>query len=176
MIKTNKIIDFLSTSNNFALLLSSFVSICVAVCTAIVSIHQSKNQYKEKSMSLFFESQLRAYTELYKAAAELQRDLKPKETRDIRSLIIAAKNAEIISTAPVASIIDKFCAIFTDFLIKEDNNETSENDMKDFQDSLKTMTIYIREELLRFDSQNKRAKMKRKKLQKLYYRTISKDD
>ncbi len=171
----DKLIDFLSTSNNFALMLSSLVSICVAICTAIVSIHQSKNQYKEKSMALFFEAQLNAYTKLYKEAGELERDLKPKETRDIRALIIAAKNAEIVSTEPVAAMIDNFCGTFTAFLEKEDSGEFSEEDVKDFKDSLKLMTTYVREELLRFDYHEKKAVKKRKKLQKLYYRTVSKD-
>lgn len=167
----NEIIEFLSKSNNFALVLSSLVSICVAICTAIVSIRQSKNQYREKSMSLFFDTQLKAYTQLYKAAAELQRDLKPKETRDIRSLIWAAKNAEIISPYHVAEIIDDFCAVYSDYLYKDDEGNATEKDIKEFQDSLKLMTIYIREELLRFDFQNKKPNKKRKQLKSLYINT-----
>ena len=176
----DKLIDFLSTSNNLAIVLSSIVSFVAVIITGIVSIIVSKNQvkhqYKEKSMSLFFEAQLKAYTELYKAAAELERDLKPKETRDIRALIIAAKNAEIVSTEPVAAMIDNFCGTFADFLEKEDSGDFSEEDIKDFKNSLKMMTIYIREELLRFDYYEKKTAKKRKKLQKLYYNVTSNDE
>ena len=157
-------------------MLSSLVSICVAICTTIVAMRQSKNQYKEKSMALFFEAQLNAYTKLYKEAAELEKSLKPKETRDIRALIIAAKNAEIVSTESVAVMIDNFCATFADFLEKEDSGDFSEEDIKDFKDSLKLMTMYIREELLRFDYYEKKSAKKRKKLQKLYYNVTSNDE
>lgn len=175
----DKLIDFLSTSNNLAIVLSSIVSLGAVMITGIVSIivsnNQAKHQYKEKSMSLFFEAQLKAYTELYKVAAELERDLKPYEKRDIRALIIAAKNAEIVSTEPVAAMIDNFCGTFTAFLEKEDSGEFSEEDVKDFKDSLKLMTIYLRTELLAFNSQEKRAKKERQKLQKLYYE-VTEDD
>lgn len=164
----DKIIQFLSESNNFALLLSSCVSICVSIVSAVVSVMQSRKQYREKSMELYFEAQYNAYTDFFKAATEADRELKNGESRDTRVLIAAAKNAELLSPYHVAKIIDDFCAVYMDYLSEEDKGNLSEKTEEEFKFSLEMVTIYLREELLRYDFHNKRNKRKRKQLKKLY--------
>lgn len=164
----DKLIKFLSESNNFALILSSLVSICVAITATITAVYQSKKQYRETSMKLYFDAQYEAYTELYRIASDLDRDLKPKEIRDVRELVAAAKKAELLSPHHVAEIIDNFCAVYFDFLDESDTGEISKEIEEEFKTSLNLLTMYLREELLRYDFHHKHGKKIRKSLKKLY--------
>ena len=160
---TDKILSFLS--DNLAIILSSGVSMCAIFGT----IYQSKSQHNEKSMELYFEAQLKAYTEFYNIASDLERDLKPKESRDVRKLIAAAKNAELLSPYHVAVIIDNFCAVYLDYLYESDIGEVSEEMHDDFKTSLELVTMYLREELLKYDSKRTiKEKRLRKKLKKIW--------
>lgn len=164
----DKLIKFLSESNNLALFLSSCVSICVSITATITTIYQSKKQYKETSMKLYFDAQYKAYTDLYKFATNLDRDLKPKEERDVREFIAAAKNAELLSQPHVAEIIDNFCSVYLDFLDESDTEEISTEMKEEFATSLDIVTIYLREELLKYDFHRKHSDSIRRYLKKLY--------
>lgn len=93
----NEFIQFLSESNNFALILSALVSISATICSTVTAIQQRNYNYREKTMGMYFEKQFNAYTELLDAAAELEQDMEPEEIRDLRRLIAAAKKAEMVS-------------------------------------------------------------------------------
>lgn len=77
----DKLIKFLSESNNLALVLSSCVSICVSITATITTIYQSKKQYKETSMKLYFDAQYKAYTDLYKFATNLDKEIQLSSAR-----------------------------------------------------------------------------------------------
>lgn len=119
-------------------------------------------------MKIYFDAQYKAYTELYKIASDLDRDLKPKETRDVREFIAAAKNAELLSPHYVAEIIDDFCAVYLDFLDESDTKEISKEMQEEFRTSLEIVTIYLREELLKYDFHHKHSRNIRKSLKKIY--------
>lgn len=154
--------------DNFPLILSTIVAIISVIVNAIVAIKQATSEKKLRSMDLYFNAQYEAYSALYEAAAELEFDLKPKEKRDIRKLIAAAKKAEMLSPELVVEVIEHFCAIYIDYIDKEDNKEKiSSETEQDFKDALFMLNTYLRAELRRFNKiENKQIRKIEKRLYK----------
>lgn len=168
----NELIQFLSESNNFALILSALVSISATICSTVTAIQQRTYNYREKTMGMYFEKQLNAYTELLDAAAELERDMEPTEIKDLRRLIAAAKKAEMLSPDHVAAMIDDFCSFLIDFIEKEDSAKITPADEKEFKEELHLLMHYLREELMRFDPQYKYSKKDRIRLNKSFKKSV----
>lgn len=161
-------ITFISIlKENFPLILSTFVSVISIGVNVFVVVKQTSSERKIKSMDLYFSAQYKAYKELYEAAAELEADLKPNETRDIRRLLSAAKNAEMLSPESVVEVIDNFCAVHTEYVDREDNGEQISPELqKEFKEALSVLGLCLREELRRFNE--KESKILKEIEKKLY--------
>lgn len=157
------ILEFLS--ENFQTIASTFIALFALYGT----LYTAKNQNKTKSMELYFEAQLKAYSNLLRIVSELDKDLKKNEDRDLRELVMSAKSAEILSPHNLAKVIDHFCSWHIDYLVEMDRGELSEETYSEWKRSLCLMSNMMREELLRY------GKFKRK-TDKIFKKVFSKSE
>lgn len=148
---------------DIALILSTAVSAVAIISALITSVYQAYCQKKTQAMGMYFEAQLKAYTDFFVAAADLERDLKENEKRDIRELIKFAKIAETVSPDIVAKCINDFCAVYADYLVETDissDNQATEELAKEFKESLFIATTFMRAELMRYDNKKREYEKK----------------
>lgn len=155
---------------NFALILSSIISIISVVTAAATSIYQQYNQRMTKSMGMYFEAKLKAYAEFHRLSQKLDINTKPTDS-EINEVIAAAKIATILSPLPIAEIIEDFS--FFLLLVNCDDAPdciNMQNAKKDYYTALNAAQNAMREELLQYDLPNKKHIKKlrclRKKLKK----------
>lgn len=152
-----KLLEILSS--NFPLILSTIVSLCAL----FVSLYQTNNQRRIKITELYFEAQLKAYTEFYNLIISLEYDLEQDEIRDIRPILKASKSAALISTHDIAMEISNFCSIYMDYIREMDCGKLTENTRWLFENSLNNISILFREEMFRHDTMKRNISKKYKK-------------
>ena len=157
------ILNFLSEN------LQTIASTFIALTALHGTIYTAKNQNKTKSMELYFEAQLKAYTDLFRIISEMDKDPSKNETRDLRKLVMYAKSAEILSPYNLAKVIDNFCSWYIDYLLEMDIGELSEETYSSWKKSLSLMSNMMREELLRHGN------IKRKS-DKIFKKIVSKSE
>ena len=74
----------------------------------------------------------------------------------------------MLSPETTVEVIDNFCAVYTDYVEKIDNNEEISHELEDeFKMSLAALGICLREELRRFnEKESKKIKQLKKELYK----------
>lgn len=132
------ILEFLSENSQ------TIASTFIALFALYGTLRTAKNQNQTKVMELYFEAKLKAYSELLRIAAEMDKDLKKHEDRDLRELITYAKNAEILSPRNLAKAIDDFCSWYIDYLEEMDKGELSEKTCSEWKKSLLLMSDMMR--------------------------------
>lgn len=131
--------------NNFALLLSTLVSIF----SIGVNCYQVRAGKKEKIMSMYFSAQLDAYRELYRAIGQLEGFLSDE---NVGKFVAAGQTAMLVSTHKNAEIISHFMAVFLDYVRDREQGKVTQARVDEFVQARKMLEFFLREEMYRYDT------------------------
>lgn len=133
-----------------ALILSSSISIISVISAAATAIYQQYNQRKTKIMEMYFEAQLKTYTDFYTLIVGV--DSSPIDD-NLDKIAAAAKAAEILSPQDVAKIINEFCKRYFKYKNEVENNGyATKETLTKFYDAIEAVEKAMREELMRHDT------------------------
>lgn len=133
------------------------LSAVVSLFAVFSAIYQSSVSKQTKVDQWYFDAQLKAYQELFRAAADQECDPPEGEERDVRPLIYAGLNAMLVSTPRNSEIINHFCAVYLDYVIAGDDGELTDSLTDEFKETRKTLIAMLQDELLRFTSSKRKS-------------------